>query len=142
MEPTWLTALAGGLCIGLAASILWLFNGRIAGISGILGGLLTPGPDLAGWRLAFLGGLLGGGLALGLFAPEVFGAPPGVSTPWILVAGIVVGFGTRTGNGCTSGHGVCGLPRGSTRSIVATVTFMATAALTVWVTRHVLGGGA
>ena len=134
-------ALIGGLLIGAASVLLLLFNGRIAGISGILGGLFRPAPGDAGWRAAFAGGLLAGALLLRAFAPEVFG-PNTTSMPMVAIAGLLVGFGTRLGNGCTSGHGVCGISRLSTRSIAATLTFMATGFATVYVVRHVLGGAA
>jgi uncharacterized membrane protein YedE/YeeE len=132
------TALAGGLLIGASAALFLVLNGRIAGISGILGGLIHPARGEIGWRLAFLAGLF--------IAPPVYvgfgGTLPTVTLNaplWLLiVAGLLVGFGTRLGAGCTSGHGVCGVGRGSPRSLVATATFMATAILTVFVTRHVL----
>ena len=139
-----LTALAGGALIGLAASLLLLFHGRVAGISGILGDTLrapmTGGE--ASYRLAFLGGLLGAGLALRVVYPAAFGTvTAAVPLPFVIVAGLLVGYGTRLGNGCTSGHGVCGISRFSKRSIAATVTFMATGGLTVFLVRHVLGVG-
>ena len=131
------TALLGGALIGLAAALLLLASGRIAGISGILGGALAgPGED-RGWRLAFLIGLpLGaavvslvrGGLAISV------SASPGV----LIAAGLLVGFGTQLGSGCTSGHGVCGIARLSPRSLVATGVFMAAAAAVVFVTRHLV----
>ena len=129
------SSLAGGMLIGLAAAILLLSNGRIAGISGILGGLFEwPRGDLA-WRVAFLAGLVGAPLAYGLFA-----ALPSVrvdaGTVTLLVAGLLVGVGTRYGAGCTSGHGVCGLSRRSPRSLVATLAFMAAGFITVYVLRH------
>ena len=134
-----ISALAGGLLIGASAALLLVLNGRIAGISGILGGLLQPARGEIGWRLAFLAGLF--------IAPSVYVAFGGVlpavtlTAPlWLLIiAGLIVGFGTRLGAGCTSGHGVCGIGRGSPRSLVATATFMATAILTVFATRHLLG---
>lgn len=135
-----LPSLAGGLLIGLATSLLLLFNGQVAGVSGILGGAVAPKPGEGAWRLWFLGGLVVGGLALRLLRPEVFAAAPGVSPAGAVVAGLLVGFGTRLGSGCTSGHGVCGLSRFSTRLLAATLTFMAGGALTVLVVRHVLGG--
>ena len=132
------SALAGGLLIGASTALLLVLNGRIAGISGILGGLLQPARSETGWRLAFLAGLF--------VAPLVYvsfgGTLPTVTLNaplWLLiVAGLIVGFGSRLGVGCTSGHGVCGIGRGSPRSLVATATFMATAILTVFVTRHLL----
>jgi uncharacterized protein len=136
-----LAPLLGGALIGLGASLLLLFNGRVAGISGIAGGLLAPVRGEVGWRSAFVAGLVGGGLLLRVFWPETLEAPTGAGAGGLVAAGLLVGFGTRLGNGCTSGHGVCGLARGATRSWVATLTFMVTGALTVFVVRHVLGGG-
>ncbi len=132
--------LLGGVLIGIAASLLLLFNGRIAGISGIAGGLLTAPPGDRPWRLAFLGGLLVGGAALAVFLPSTIGPPVVSGVGLTVAAGLLVGFGTRLANGCTSGHGVCGIGRGSVRSIAATVTFMVAGALTVFVVRHVVGG--
>lgn len=131
--------LVGGLLIGLASTSLLFFNGRVAGISGIAGGLLVPSAQELGWRAAFVGGLVGGGLLLSLFVPSAFGRPLAVGAAATVAAGLLVGIGTRLGNGCTSGHGVCGVSRGATRSIVATLTFMFTGAVTVFVVRHVLG---
>lgn len=139
-------ALAGGALIGLAAAAMLVLNGRVAGISGIYGGVLRPAPAHGEqlWRLLFIAGLLAGGVALRLVSPawlpldlELSGLH-GASV--IALAGLLVGFGTRLGSGCTSGHGVCGVSRGSPRSLVATGTFMFTAMVTVWLTRHVLGG--
>jgi len=131
------TALAGGLLIGLAAAAFVLFNGRIAGISGILGGLLLPAQGDINWRIAFLAGLIAAPLAYARFAslPEVrIEAGNGV----LVAAGLLVGLGTRYGTGCTSGHGVCGLSRLSPRSLVATASFMLAGFITVFVLRHVL----
>lgn len=133
------SALAGGVLIGLAAALLVLLNGRIAGISGIVGGLLTPKSGDIGWRLAFVAGLA---LAPVLWM-AVAALPPiriEAGYPLLIVAGLVVGFSTRYGTGCTSGHGVCGISRLSPRSIVATLAFMSTGFLTVFVVRHVFGG--
>ncbi|MGO4329596.1 YeeE/YedE family protein [Cupriavidus sp. 2TAF22] len=134
-----LPALAGGLLIGLAAALLVLCNGRIAGISGIVGGLLRPARREVAWRLAFVAGLLGAPLAWRLFA-----ALPGIhveaGTGVLVVAGLLVGVGTRYGAGCTSGHGVCGLSRLSPRSLVATLAFMAAGFATVYGVRHLWGG--
>ena len=140
MHP-FVTALLGGALVGLSASLLLLFNGRIAGISGIAEGLLSQRTrsELA-WRSAFLLGLVGGGFLLRALLPQVLGAPIVPGAAWVVAAGLLVGLGTRLAHGCTSGHGVCGLSRGATRSIVATLTFMATGAATVFVVRHVLGG--
>lgn len=134
------SALAGGALIGLAASLLLLFNGRIAGISGILGGLLRPSQTELPWRLSFLAGLMAAGLGLSFLLPESIAGPETRSLAAVAVAGLVVGFGVRMGNGCTSGHGVCGLSRFSVRSLVATGTFMATGAGTA-VAIELLAGG-
>ncbi|MEP6721769.1 MAG: YeeE/YedE family protein [Variovorax sp.] len=132
------TALAGGGLIGIAAAIFVLLNGRIAGISGVLGGLLWPVRGDSAWRIAFVLGLVGAPLVYLLFAalpqPQIdagYGA--------LILAGLLVGAGTRYGSGCTSGHGVCGLSRLSPRSLVATVAFMGAGFVTVFVTRHLLG---
>jgi uncharacterized membrane protein YedE/YeeE len=134
------SALCGGALIGLSAALLLLTNGRIAGISGIVGGLLTPAADGRWWRAAFLGGLVAGAV----LTRWAGGGPPTLTmitgAPGLVVAGVLVGVGTRVGNGCTSGHGVCGIARLSPRSLAATGTFMLTGALTVFVVRHVLGG--
>ena len=131
-------SLAGGMLIGLSAAMFLLFNGRIAGISGILGGLLQwPTGDLA-WRIAFLLGLVGAPLVYGLFAPlPTVQVDAGAIT--LVAAGLLVGIGTRYGSGCTSGHGVCGLSRRSPRSLVATGAFMVAGFLTVFIVRHVIG---
>jgi uncharacterized membrane protein YedE/YeeE len=133
------SAAVGGALIGVAASMLILLNGRIAGISGIVGGLLRPVRGDAAWRVAFLAGLIA--------APWVYGVItqlPAViidaDYPMLIVAGLLVGIGTRYGAGCTSGHGVCGVSRLSPRSMVATVCFMAAGFGTVFVVRHLLGG--
>lgn len=139
MHP-WVWAVIGGILIGLSASLLLLLNGRIAGISGIAGGLLSPTRGDSGWRVAFLLGLVGGGLVTVGVVPTAFGAPAPVGLGATAVAGLLVGFGTRLANGCTSGHGVCGLARGSARSLAATGTFMLAAAMMVFVVRHVVGG--
>ena len=132
------TALAGGLLIGLAAALFALFNGRIAGISGILGGLLNPKRGDIAWRAAFIAGLLLAPLAYSAFAslPRLDIA---ASDTALIVAGLLVGVGTRFGAGCTSGHGVCGVARLSPRSLAATGIFMVAGFVTVYVLRHVLG---
>ena len=129
-------ALAGGVLIGLAAAAFVLFNGRIAGISGILGGLLRVKRGDAGWRVAFLAGLIAAPVVYGLFAtlPEAT-IDAGAGT--LVAAGLLVGIGTRYGAGCTSGHGVCGISRMSPRSLVATAAFMAAGFVTVYLVRHV-----
>ncbi|TLF48266.1 YeeE/YedE family protein [Halomonas urmiana] len=155
----WMTSLQGligGILIGLSATWLMATLGRIAGISGILGTLITQRPrgDSA-WRLAFLLGLISGPIVLMLLGGglgnvagggvdvtgEVIGQPAG-GVPLMLLAGLLVGVGTGLGSGCTSGHGVCGLSRLSVRSLVATITFLVAAIVTVFVVRHMIGGGA
>lgn len=132
--------LLGGALIGLAASLLLILNGRIAGISGIVAGLLRPVAGEVAWRVAFLGGLFAGGVALSVADPVALEV--GVPAPlgMIALAGLLVGYGTRLGNGCTSGHGVCGVSRLSPRSLVATATFILTGALTVYLVHSGLGG--
>ncbi len=133
------SAAIGGLLIGLSAAVLWLGIGRIAGISGILGALLPPRAGDIAWRLAFLAGLIASpvlyGMAGGVLPAILLPASP----PVIVAGGLLVGFGTRLGGGCTSGHGVCGLARLSPRSLVATLLFMASGFATVGITRHLLG---
>jgi len=129
-----LAALAGGLLIGAAALGLLALSGRVAGVSGIVGGLLPPHRGDLDWRLAYLAGLLAGGLLLHAMGALPDAVPASRAT--LVVGGLLVGFGTRLGNGCTSGHGVCGLGRGSPRSLAAVLTFMSVAILTVLVTRH------
>lgn len=135
------TSLAGGLLIGTAAALLIALLGRIAGISGITGALLQRATWSSatqwGWRLAFVVGLLAAPMVWQWFAPLPAMQMP--SSPVVVIAaGLLVGFGTRLGSGCTSGHGVCGLSRLSLRSLAATLTFMATGVATVWVMRHVI----
>ncbi len=132
-------ALAGGILVGLGAAVMLVALGRIAGISGIVGGLLRAETGDRSWRGLFLGGLVAGGVVLHLLAPAAVRFELERSTSTLLLAGFLVGFGTRLGNGCTSGHGVCGVSRGSLRSLVATLTFMATGMLAVLVARA-LGG--
>jgi uncharacterized membrane protein YedE/YeeE len=137
MHFTPLASLAGGLLIGLGAAVLLLANGRIAGISGIAGGLLRPARGDIGWRVAFVLGLLVaplGWLALQAMPPAQIDHTPAM----LAGAGLLVGLGTRFGNGCTSGHGVCGIARLSPRSLMATACFMLAGFLTVYVVRHVL----
>lgn len=136
VSATWLPALAGGVLIGLAATLLLWLNGRVAGVSGILNGVVFPHRRDVAWRAAFLLGLI---VAAGLYMALVPGAPQpraDFSRAGLIVAGLLVGFGTRMGNGCTSGHGVCGIGRLSVRSITAVATFMATAIVTTFVVRH------
>lgn len=131
-------SLAGGVLLGLAAASFVLLNGRVLGVSGILGGLLSPQRGDTGWRVAFLLGMLAAPATLALVAPHGWPAPPRIdATPLaVVVAGGLVGFGTRLGSGCTSGHGICGLSRLSPRALVATLAFMATGVATVFVLRH------
>lgn len=132
------TALAGGALIGISASLFILLNGRIAGITGIIGGLFRPVMHDAGWRVAFTLGLI--------IAPVIwllFGQLPEIKIDadygLLIIAGLIVGYGARFGSGCTSGHGVCGISRLSPRSIIATLAFMGTGFLTVFIVRHLLG---
>lgn len=129
-----LNALFGGVLIGIAAAFLLIADGRILGVSGILGGLLTKRPEGASWRLLFISGLLATGFAVAYFAPESFGyAHPGYLK--VITAGLLVGIGTSLSGGCTSGHGVCGIGRLSSRSIIATLAFMTAGFLTVLISR-------
>ena len=134
-----LSSTLGGILIGASAALVLIGLGRIAGISGIFGGLLFPRAGDVAWRVAFVFGLFVGGVVMNLWRPELFA----VSDPSLLgvgAAGLLVGLGTRMGSGCTSGHGVCGISRGAPRSMAATLTFMATGMLTVFLARHVFGG--
>ena len=132
------SGLVGGLLIGLAAALLLLLNGRISGISGILGDLVAPKGSDAGWRVVFVVGLLLGASIYMLATDAAFAVTMQASLPVLVVAGLLVGFGTRLGSGCTSGHGVCGIARLSRRSISATAVFVGVAMLTVFLTRHVI----
>jgi uncharacterized membrane protein YedE/YeeE len=134
------TSAAGGALIGLAAAIFILVNGRIAGISGILGGLLRPMAGDISWRIAFVLGLVMAPVLYGLFA-ELPAIRIDSGFPALVIAGLLVGIGTRYGSGCTSGHGICGISRLSPRSLVATASFMAAGFATVFVLRHLLGVG-
>ena len=134
------SAAIGGVLIGLSAVLLMLLTGRIAGISGIFSGLLNLRDEDKGWRIAFIAGLI--------LAPIIAGAigygmtSPTLPANWVIIvaAGLLVGFGTRLGGGCTSGHGICGVGRLSMRSVTATIVFMVTAVITVAITHHVVGG--
>lgn len=129
-------AFFGGLLIGLAALFMLFFNGRIMGISGIVGGLFNPNNRKQAWRFYFFLGIFFGSLALNLLLPECFSNTLSRSNIHLILAGILVGWGTRLGNGCTSGHGVCGVSRLSPRSLVATGVFMISGILTVWIMTH------
>ncbi|MGU3668143.1 YeeE/YedE family protein [Methylobacterium sp. A49B] len=133
------SALVGGAMIGTSAALFLLLNGRIAGISGILGGLLARPSRETGWRAAFVAGLVVAPLAYAGLGGSLPPVTVGASFPLLILAGLLVGFGARLGAGCTSGHGVCGIGRGSPRSLAATGTFMAVAVLTVLVMRHLVG---
>ena len=132
------SSLAGGVLIGFATAMFLLLNGRIAGISGILGGLLQPIKGDIGWRVAFITGLIFSPIAFSIAAPlpEV---QIDAGTASLIMAGLLVGIGTRYGSGCTSGHGVCGLSRLSPRSMVATALFILAGFITVFITRHLIG---
>ncbi|HEY1692575.1 MAG TPA: YeeE/YedE thiosulfate transporter family protein [Polyangiaceae bacterium] len=132
------SATAGGILLGIASSLLFVLNGRILGISGIVGGLPAAEPGDRPWRAAFLGGLLAGGGLLALFDRSMLAFASEQTVPMAIASGVLVGVGTRWSRGCTSGHGLCGLARLSKRSLVATAIFMAAGALTVFVVRHVL----
>lgn len=131
------SALIGGAIVGLAAALLILLNGRIAGISGIVGGLFTAGRRDAGWRIAFVSGLVAAPVVWQFFQ-ELPLIRIDASYAVLAAAGLMVGLGTRYGSGCTSGHGVCGISRASPRSIAATLIFMGVGMLTVYLIRHVL----
>ncbi len=135
-----ISAAIGGALIGLAVTFLMLLNGRLAGISGVMGDLLEPGTLFKGWRVAFLAGLIAAPL-LAKAAGYAYSAPR-MPESWLIVvgAGLLVGVGTRLSNGCTSGHGICGIARISPRSIVATLVFMAVAIVVVAIARHGMGG--
>jgi len=132
------TSLLGGILLGIAAGALFLNSGRILGITGILEGLLTPKSEDSPWRFAFLLGMFAAPLAAKLILPTDLMHVPRIEASWLMVAvaGLLVGFGTRWGAGCTSGHGICGLSRLSVRSLVATLSFMGTGFVTVFVVRH------
>jgi uncharacterized membrane protein YedE/YeeE len=132
------SALAGGILIGIASALLLFFNGRIAGISGIMNGVFFAPKNDRAWRLLFLAGLVAGGLLLRWIAPGFNTPRQGYPLELLAGGGFLVGFGTRLANGCVSGHGVCGIARLSIRSIAATLTFIAAGMLTVYVVRHLL----
>ena len=140
-EFTPLLSLAGGVLIGLSAVLLMAFHGRIAGMTGILSGLVPPFSNDWAWRGAFLAGAIGAPALIIAFAgPSAVPFESPVPGPWLILGGLIVGVGVYFGSGCTSGHGVCGMARLSPRSIAATLVFMASTAATVFVVRHVVGG--
>lgn len=139
MTPDTTAALLGGALLGLSASILLLFNGRIAGISGIVAGLLRPSEGETLWRALFVAGMVAFAVVASRLHPATFSTTVERPSLALAAAGALVGFGTRLGNGCTSGHGICGTSRLSVRSIAATVTFIGSGIATVFVTRYLLG---
>lgn len=136
MQQEWINALLGGVIIGISVSLMLLWNGRVTGISGIINGALAPVKGDTIWRVLFIGGLFLGGLTLNILNPQVFGEA--VTEGWgtTIIAGLLVGFGTIMGSGCTSGHGVCGISRLSVRSIVATIAFIGAGVLAVALFRN------
>lgn len=139
-EFTPVLSLLGGALIGLSAVLLMATHGRIAGMTGILAGLIPPGSTDWGWRAAFVVGAVTAPMLMLQIPAAVIAFDSPVPLPWVIISGLIVGGGAYFGSGCTSGHGVCGLARLSPRSLVATVTFLGAAMLTVFVIRHVLGG--
>lgn len=136
MPTEWLYALLGGFLIGISATILLVTHSRIAGVSGILHGLLTKPAADGFWQLWFLLGLGGAGFAFYSYRPDMFPTAIPLPTTTVIIAGLLVGIGTKLGSGCTSGHGVCGISRFSFRSVVATMVFMAAGIATVYATKH------
>jgi len=134
------SSLSGGIILGVASALFILMNGRVLGVSGILGGLLPPKAGDTFWRLAFLAGMFASPWIFNLLAPAELITTPQIDADLVMliIAGLLVGIGTRYGSGCTSGHGVCGLSRMSPRSLVATLSFMAAGFLTVYVVRHLI----
>ena len=130
---------AGGILIGLSATIMLLFNGRLTGISGIISKLFTSRSNQWPWRVAFLAGLIIGALSFFSLAPEMIPSRTDFPTSLLILAGFLVGFGTKLGSGCTSGHGICGIARLSPRSIIATLVFMFSGGVTVFIIRHIFG---
>lgn len=135
-----ITAYVGGLFLGVSAMMLYLLRGDIAGISGMVTGIIRPVKGEVSWRVLFLVGLVLGGLLYRNNGGALETLEPAVEGYWVVLAGLLVGLGATFGSGCTSGHGICGISRWSVRSIIATITFMASAIVTVFIIRHVLGG--
>ena len=136
MNSEWTAALIGGLIIGFSVTIMLLFNGRVTGISGIISGILSPVKNDYQWRVYFIGGLILGGFILNSLNPTILANTLDTSSLELVFAGLLVGFGTLLGSGCTSGHGVCGISRLSLRSILATVSFIFAGVLTVYLIRN------
>ncbi|MBL7544529.1 MAG: YeeE/YedE family protein [Bdellovibrionaceae bacterium] len=136
MKTEWMNALYGGVLIGLSASLMLLWNGRVTGISGILYGLISSEKEIKNWRLAFLLGLVMGGFILGYTMPQAFQGGLELGNGTVIIAGLLVGFGTVLGSGCTSGHGVCGISRLSLRSFVATCLFVGVGIFSVYVFKN------
>lgn len=132
--------ITGGILIGVAASIMLLFNGRVTGISGIVSGILNRGTSDKTWRVLFLAGLISGGVILRMIRPEAFLLRSAALPVDYVIAGFLVGFGTLMGNGCTSGHGICGISRFSMRSIIATITFILSGVVSVIIFKFLRGG--
>lgn len=135
-----LASFGGGMLIGLAAVLLMAFHGRIAGMTGILAGLLPPMAADRGWRAAFVAGAVAAPMLIAWLRPQAVPFSSPTPMAWVVLSGLVVGIGAQVAAGCTSGHGICGIARLSPRSILATLTFMATAFVTVFVSRHLLAG--
>ncbi|MCK5478382.1 MAG: YeeE/YedE family protein [Methylococcales bacterium] len=133
-----ISALLGGALIGISITVLLLFNGRIAGISGLMNGLFNSPKNESRWRLAFLSGLIVGAVIFQFISPDLFAPRQGYPLWLVAVGGFFVGIGTRLGSGCTSGHGICGIANLSRRSIFATLTFMGTGMFTVYIVKHLL----
>jgi hypothetical protein len=138
MSDNYWIALGGGALIGLAATILWITLGRVAGVSGVWGGILAPATRDRGWRIAFVAGMVVAGVVVAMVSSTAITRSP-APLPVVAIGGLLVGFGTRLGTGCTSGHGVCGLSRFSRRALVAVMTFMLTGGITVAIVR--MAGG-
>lgn len=136
MNQDWINALLGGVLIGISVSLMLFWNGRVTGISGIINGALTPVKGDTLWRVLFVGGLVLGGLVMGQLNPKVFENTMSTDVWVTIVAGLLVGFGTILGSGCTSGHGVCGISRMSPRSLIATIVFMAAGIAAVFIFRN------
>lgn len=136
MNQEWINALSGGVLIGISVSLMLLWNGRVTGISGIINGILTPSKGDILWRVMFIFGLILGGVLMGQIIPHTFENTISTSTWTAVVAGLMVGFGTILGSGCTSGHGVCGISRMSPRSLVATIVFISSGVASVYLFKN------